>query len=150
MDWFTNWLSRPAFPQSSMYSAPAPLPPNPYAAPGGTGAGVAAREYPSLGQSLTGNTGGGAPVPLPQPRPEAAGPGGQVQRTALGAPGPGGLQQGLAGALRGVQTMQPPAAQTVRTPPPPALRPIEAGQLINTLASLGIKPQDLPRLGIGR
>lgn len=53
----------------------------------------------------------------------------------------------LLASLRGVQAPPAPVAQKVDTPRLPTLHAIPAPQLANLLASLGIGPSQLPKLG---
>jgi hypothetical protein len=70
-------------------------------------------------------------------------PGSATSTSGRGAP----LSTALQGALRGVQAGAPPQAQTVRTPPPLQPRPIQGGELVSMLTSLGITPQEFVRMG---
>jgi hypothetical protein len=119
--------------------------------PAQSGAGVASREYPSLGASLAGS-------PYQNPASTAGSVAANIPTAASstslpGMPGVGGQrgtgQSSILDALRGVKAPAPPQVQTVRTPPPPVLAPIKGGELINMMTSLGVSPQDLMRLKLG-
>jgi len=84
----------------------------------------------TLGRALNG------PVPVPQARPAEA-PG--------AAPAGGG--NALLNTLKGVKMPDAPVAQKVSTPHAPQVAKIQAGNLADLLASLGIGPQQaLPGL----
>jgi hypothetical protein len=160
MDWFTQLLSGFG---GGASGSPAGLPDPTMGGGNLAGTAVPMPQYPSLGTSLGGGSPAGLPMqapsmPMPTGLPAApttAGPAGMpldISTQGPGGPSPGmkgpGLQQGLGSlqkAFQGVTAPAAPTAQTIRTPPPPhAARPIQGGQLINMLASLGMRPGDLP------
>lgn len=127
--------------------------------------GITGNQFPTLGASLAGapyQAPGSAPVappiPFPTPRPmDVPGmpmdllppnPGASAGAMAQGG---GGAMSGsmLQNALRGVQMMQPPAPQTVRTPPPPKVEPVHPSEVINMLSALGIGPHQIMTAGGG-
>jgi hypothetical protein len=80
-----------------------------------------------------------------------------VNRTALDTGGGAAPQPGsgssdtstgsrIQQALRGVQAPKPPDVQTVRTPPPPQIVPIQGGDFFKLVTSLGISPQEFMRM----
>ena len=87
-----------------------------------------------------------APAPPPVPPVATAPP---VATTAI----PPGLQNkatpdsALLALLRGISAPAAPVAQKIDSPRLPTTHAIQAGQLANLLASLGIGPSQLPKLG---
>lgn len=73
-----------------------------------------------------------AAIPIPRPRPADAPTATQASTQPSDA---------LLKSLRGVTPPAPPQAQKVATPHLPALRPIQGGQYLDLLASLGVNPQ---------
>jgi hypothetical protein len=145
-------------PQGSF--APAPLPENPYAyGPGvqpgfgGTQGDAALRGALYVPPSQTagsvgGNVGGRGGIGSDYAASGGQGIGEERPSSATSTSGRGApLSTALQGALRGVQAGAPPQAQTVRTPPPLQPRPIQGGELVSMLTSLGITPQEFVRMG---
>jgi hypothetical protein len=102
-----------------------------------------ARGEPAFGNASVGGGGGGY---------SSGSPAGDTGTTEAGG---GAAKPGfskVADALRGV--VAPPRPDVVKpaSPHPPAIRPIQGGELINLMASLGIAPKDVPslRTAIGR
>jgi hypothetical protein len=108
-----------------------------------------ARGEPAFGNSRDAVTGGGY-TPSGSNTPPA-------DTGSSEAGGMGGGKAPFAGtgnkfldALRGVQAPAPPKVQTVGTPNLPPLRPIDQGELVKLLASLGIGPQQAMSMKLGR
>lgn len=112
----------------------------------------------ALGYAPPETTGGGnvpgaePPAPMSYSRNQAT-PG--VETTQPQTPEQGQQQtkpasiDRLLQTLRGVQAPAPPQAQHITTPRPAATHPVQGGykDLATLMASLGISPQQLPRLG---
>jgi len=148
--------------------APATMPPNPYGPPGSVmpegligppemqgpqPPGLAGAPYQPPG-STSASVGGNmanAPMSLAPPNPGsmAAVP----TSAALGqsrVADPNKVARAIQMASRGVQAAAPPAPQKVSTPHAPVLSKVGASDLINTLSSLGIGPQQAVGLMFGR
>jgi hypothetical protein len=128
-----RFAGAPMTPTVAAQAQPVPLPP-----PAPMNVPPAAAQAPSLGESISGGSGGpgGQPLDISTQGPGSPGP--------AGTPGFGQKLGSLAQGLRGVTAPAAPVAQRVATPHAPVARPIGSGnELVSLLMSLGIGPKDI-------